>query len=455
MHSSNHPPSASPTRGHDLVDPSPGGGTAPPSADTRRHGRRATPHTNVRSRLARTGLVNTLALAVAISACSTGTDDDKETPSQPATTPPTIAIGALPATVATSPPPPPLSTVPATTASPPPTSELPTAFVTNPPVTVATPPAAPSSILPPPAPEGQSCVRAVTDGETLESIATTASVGVGDLWAENGFVEAVAAGDVVDVCVDNHVNDISGRPQDGLGDPSIIAAIQANVADQQRRLNELFTPYGAQPIPVDGISGPITGQRLCAARVALGLPTSINDMSPGSDEQRLLFATAQLPTPQTSATASDRWALIDRTCQMMFIGAGSSLVLVFPTSTGSTGFETRDQDRAVAFRYNPATDNGGWHNSNEYPVGVDNPLNGNLYKPIYFDLGQAIHGALTVPPTPQSKGCARLSVADHTTLLAWLGLEPVIEETWLKGQINLTVSVQGQFVGRPTEQRPN
>ena len=52
------------------------------------------------------------------------------------------------------------------------------------------------------------------------------------------------------------------------------------------------------------------------------------------------------------------------------------------------------------------------------------------------------------PPTPASKGCARLSVANQEALLAWLGLLDATEETWLKNQINLTVNVQGEFVGR-------
>lgn len=58
----------------------------------------------------------------------------------------------------------------------------------------------------------------------------------------------------------------------------------------------------------------------------------------------------------------------------MSIGSGPNTTFVFPTSTGSEGFETRDQDRADAFRFNPALDNGGWHDSSEFPVGVDNPL---------------------------------------------------------------------------------
>lgn len=296
------------------------------------------------------------------------------------------------------------------------------------------------------------CVRQAGGDESLERIAGTLAdiADVGGLWAENDFIDAVSPGDLVDVCVNNAIDDITGMPRASLDDPALAAAIRMNVERQQTKINELFAPYGTAPIAVDGVSGPVTGQRLCAARLMLGLPASVNNMRPGSDEQAVLFAATGLPTPVSSATESERWALLDRTCQMMFIGTGPATVFVFPTSTGSAGFETRDQDRARVFRFNPATETGGWHNSSEYPVGVDNPLNGNLYKPLYFDLGQAIHGANNVPPTPQSKGCARLSVADQTTLLTWLGLVDRTDETWSRDQIGLTVNVQGQFIGRQT-----
>ena len=80
-------------------------------------------------------------------------------------------------------------------------------------------------------------------------------------------------------------------------------------------------------------------------------------------------------------------------------------MFVFRTSTGEAGFETRNQNASRVFRYDPAAANGGWHNSFDYPVTVDNPLNGNMYKPLYFDRGQAIHGANNVPTSPQ-RACA-------------------------------------------------
>jgi lipoprotein-anchoring transpeptidase ErfK/SrfK len=152
--------------------------------------------------------------------------------------------------------------------------------------------------------------------------------------------------------------------------------------------------------------------------------------------------------PYTSAVLSPRWILIDRTCQVMFVGRGAeALDLVFPTSTGQPGYPTRPQDRTRAFRYNPVLHNGGWHNSTTYPVAADNALNGNMYKPLYFDGGQAIHGANNVPRSPASKGCARLRVGDQDRLVAWLGLADVDGPTNDPDRIAVTVNVQGDWRG--------
>ncbi len=292
------------------------------------------------------------------------------------------------------------------------------------------------------------CVRVVTSGQSLPMVATEQVVSLRALWIENDYPNDISENDLLDICVDNGTDDVEGVPRPRHDDPTVTDFVAASVEGLQSRLNELFAPYGTQPLAVDGISGPLTGQRLCAARLALGIEPTVDDLQWGSMEQTAIFTATGLSAPLSTAVESERWALIDRTCQMMFIGTRDQLVFVFPTSTGTEGFETRPQDRARAFRYNPAVDNGGWHDSTEFPVGVDNPLNGNLYKPIYFDLGQAIHGAMNVPPEPASKGCTRLSVANQETLLSWLGLLDATEETWRKDEINLTVNVQGEFIGQ-------
>jgi len=289
---------------------------------------------------------------------------------------------------------------------------------------------------------------------TADTDSTSDDASVGDalgglaLWIESGFSSGIAAGDLVDICVGNGLNDLDGSPNPQPDDAAIAAARQTNVERQQGKLNELFADFGASDLAVDGDSGARTGQRLCAARLALGLEISVDDMEPGSAEESLLFAATQLPVPTPDTGESGRWILVDRTCQMLFAGTGSTLTFAFTTSTGSTDFETRLQSGAEAFRFNPAVQNNGWHDSSEFPVGVDNPRNGNMYKPLYFDVGQAIHGANYVPAFPDSKGCARLRVGDQDALVGWLGLSDAPGETWRKAEMDVEVTVQGEFIGR-------
>jgi hypothetical protein len=287
------------------------------------------------------------------------------------------------------------------------------------------------------------CVVEVATGDSLQLIADRfddETVSAASVQFENRLAdETIFPGQLLDVCVDNGVDDITGE---AITERNAVL-LSRDVQAQQTKLNELFAGLGIRELLVDGISGPVTRQRLCAARLALGLPVSTADMEPGSDEEQVLMSATSLQVPFTSAILSERWVLIDRTCQIMFVGAGTGqLVFVFPTSTGEAGFETRDQDRQPVVRFNPALDNGGWHNSSTYPVAEDNPLNGNMYKPLYFDRGQAIHGANNVPTSPQSKGCARLRVEHQDLLVGWLGLA---EPTSSAARIGVTVNVQGTW----------
>jgi hypothetical protein len=293
------------------------------------------------------------------------------------------------------------------------------------------------------------CVVEVREGDSLVALVARFdddTVDVETVMAENGLDSSVLEPmQLLDVCVDNGVDDISGeaRPERNA------VVVRREVTTQQTKLNELFSGLGIRELLVDGVSGPVTRQRLCAFRLAAGLPVSTEDMAAGSAEEQLMMATAALPIPFTSALASERWILIDRTCQIMFVGEGvDRLAFVFPTSTGEPGFETRDQKLSRVFKYNPALGNGGWHNSFTYPAAEDNPLNGNMFKPLYFDRGQAIHGANNVPTSPQSKGCARLRVEHQELLVNWLGLGDAAGIVTDRDRIDVTVTVQGTYVPR-------
>jgi hypothetical protein len=334
------------------------------------------------------------------------------------------------------PTPPTTSTVPAPSSTVAPT----TTTTTLPPTTTTTEP--PLDVYDP------ACVVEVEDGDSLGAIAAARAdeiVTNASLQAENQLPdELIVPGQLLDVCIDNGLDDITGVQRLERNAAVVAAETFASVVAQQAKLNELLTPFGFPEMPVDGISGPITRRGLCAARLALGLPVNRSDMQPGSIEEQFLLATAALPIPPGVAT-DGRWIFIDLTCQVLLTGEGyERLVHVFPTSTGEEGYETRLQERVRAFRYNPATANGGWHNSSTYPVEGDNPLNGNMYRPLYFDRGQAIHGANNVPTSPQSKGCARLRPNHQDALIAWLGLDGVSGMVG-RDRIAATVTVRGDY----------
>jgi hypothetical protein len=293
------------------------------------------------------------------------------------------------------------------------------------------------------------CVVQVAPGDSLGGIAAARAdeiVTIASLQAENGLVDELIVPDqLLDVCIDNGLDDITGEQRLERNAAVLAAETFVSVTAQQTKLNELLVPYGFPEMPVDGVSGPVTRRALCASRLALGLPVNRADMVPGSPEEQQLLATTALPIPPNVAT-DGRWIFIDLTCQILLTGEGPDrLVNVFPTSTGEPGHETRLQERTRAFRFNPALDNGGWHESSLYPVPEDNPLNGNMYKPLYFDNGQAIHGANNVPTSPQSKGCARLKPADQDRLVAWLGLDTMTGATYSKDRIGVTVTVRGGY----------
>jgi hypothetical protein len=287
----------------------------------------------------------------------------------------------------------------------------------------------------------------VQPGDSLGAIVSARAdelVTVASVQAENGLTsDVIDPGQLLDVCIDNGLDDISGEQRLERNAAVVAAETFAAVAVQQAKLNALLTPYGYPEMPVDGDSGPVTRRALCATRLALGMNVNRSDMAPGSMEEAGLLLAPALPIPPNVAT-DGRWIFIDVTCQVMFVGEGQTLVYVFPTSTGEAGHRTRMQERSRAFRYNPATANGGWHNSSIYPVADDNPLNGNMYKPIYFDRGQAIHGANSVPTSPQSKGCARLRPHHQDTLVNWLGLGGITSQVGA-GTINATVTIRGDY----------
>ena len=175
------------------------------------------------------------------------------------------------------------------------------------------------------------CVVQVAPGESLSLIADRFdddTVRVDTIQAENDLVDDTLQPDqLLDVCVDNGLDDRTGEAREP-NQALVAEATMANVEIQQAKLNELFAGYGIADLPIDGVSGSVTRQRLCAARLGLGLPPSTLDMVAGSEEEQVLMAAAQLNIPFSAPVEEERWVLVDQTCQIMFVGAGNQTVAV-------------------------------------------------------------------------------------------------------------------------------
>ena len=286
------------------------------------------------------------------------------------------------------------------------------------------------------------CVVRAKAGDSLTSIAERSGITLEQLVQENLVDPAKTfyPGTEFDVCIGDVVDP---------ADPTLVAPPPEAVKRQQTHLNELFSATSMLPLVVDGDSGRLTRQAICAARMGLGLPVHNRHLAPGSEEETTIFAATGFGIPEGAPTDAAKWILVDQRCQVIVIGEGADRVVdVFPTSTGEEGHETFSV-RARAFRFDPAIENDGWHDSESFPVAVDNPLNGNMYKPIYFNEGQAIHGAEYIPPWPRSKGCARTFPKHQDKIIEWLGLKDVTEATWKAGDIGVTVVVQGRYTDLP------
>ncbi len=323
----------------------------------------------MRRRLARLTLVAGL---LAVAACSSGDDDAATAATDPATTDP-------PATVATTDPPatdPPATEAPSTE---PPTTESTTTTSTTttvaPTTVVDTTTTTTTTTLPSETTTTAVtvvCTLAVAPGDSLNAIVARIgdpAITLDGITRENSIPDpnVINAGAVLDICIDNGIDDVNGVPREAptTAPPTTVPvylpppptgsapAGLSGVPAQQQKLNELFAGYGIAPLSVDGASGRLTEQQLCAARVALGLPNGRSDMEVGSLEEVALMQASGVPIPAGAPIAAGKWVLIDQTCQVMFVGDGASLVHVFATSTGQAEYPTRDQDTSARLPLRP------------------------------------------------------------------------------------------------------
>ena len=178
------------------------------------------------------------------------------------------------------------------------------------------------------------------------------------------------------------------------GDPSIKAL--------QQRLADLGYDIG----PIDGFAGSRTYYTIMAFQKVQGLSRTGED----SDALREALAKASPPGPIVPGGASNR-VEIDLDRQVLLLWKGGALTRILSVSTGNGAHYCTDEggcDTAI-------TPTGQFRIGRKASGLEISPL-GELYDPMYFYGGIAIHGSPSIPGYPASHGCVRVPMYSSASL---------------------------------------
>ncbi len=173
---------------------------------------------------------------------------------------------------------------------------------------------------------------------------------------------------------------------------SATAAIPS-VRALQERLAELGYDVGTP----DGKWGARTTYSLMAFQKVEGLTRDGQD----GPETQAALAKASPPGPMVPGGAPTRIE-VDVARQVLFHWVNGSLARILPVSTGNNERYCVDGECSVAVTP------GGTFRVGRKAAGLEVAPLGELWWPMYFNGGIAIHGSPSVPPYPASHGCVRI-----------------------------------------------
>jgi peptidoglycan hydrolase-like protein with peptidoglycan-binding domain len=206
----------------------------------------------------------------------------------------------------------------------------------------------------------------------------------------------------------------------GAGVPRIVeevlapGAAGAGVAGLQQRLLAM----GYWLPGVDGRFGSTTTQAVYAFQKANGLP---RDGKIGPEDQAALNSGAR----PTAASTSGDLIEVDKARQLFLVIRGGQVQWAINTSTGSNGTYSYG-----GHTYRAVTPEGRFTFDRQID-GMHTSHLGQMYRPKYFtSAGHAIHGSPSIPPSPASHGCVRLS--NPAIDFIWsAGLAPLGSQIWV------------------------
>ena len=181
-------------------------------------------------------------------------------------------------------------------------------------------------------------------------------------------------------------------------DPGADGTLELNdTGESVSRLQQRLSDLGYWLGEGDGSYGQLTRQAVMAFQKAEGL--SRDGVAGPQTQQRL--ATASRPAARTT---SGNLLEIDLRRQILFVIQNGQVQWVFNTSTGNNETYTSSTGGSAVAATPPGT-----FTINREIDGVRHAPLGDLYRPKYFNGGIAVHGSGSIPATPASHGCARVT----------------------------------------------
>ena len=184
----------------------------------------------------------------------------------------------------------------------------------------------------------------------------------------------------------------AAAPLPGLGPGARGPEVQA----LEQRLSELKYDPGK----VDGVFDGTTGHAVMAFQKVHGLSRTAR----ATPEVLAAVSTATAPAALLPGGGAER-VEIDLPRQVLFLWQANALARILPVSTGTGKRYCVDGscDRAVT--------PGGSFRITRKILGLRVSRLGQLYNPLYFNGGIAIHGSNSVPGHPASHGCVRIPMS--------------------------------------------
>jgi peptidoglycan hydrolase-like protein with peptidoglycan-binding domain len=161
----------------------------------------------------------------------------------------------------------------------------------------------------------------------------------------------------------------------------------------EEQLNALHYDTGK----VDDVFDAATGHAVMAFQKVNGLPRT----GRATEDVTTLAAKATDPAPMIADGGANR-VEIDLKRQALFVYKGGALLRILSVSTGNEKKYCVDGECAVAVTP------GGSFKANRKIKGVRVSRLGELFNPVYFNGGIAVHGSASVPASPASHGCVRI-----------------------------------------------